>query len=207
MSDSSAVTTVDLLRHGSCEGGEIYRGSTDSTLSEEGWQQMRDALAQAAGWQSIVSSPLSRCRLFADAFGADAQLPVLHDEAFREVHFGEWEGRLLRDIWREFPELSSDFYRDPERITPPGAEPMLAARERACEGWTRLLQQCRGQTVLLVSHGGIIRLLLSHLLDLPVASVARLHIPYASLSRVQVYHSSEGDFPVLHSLNAGGLSQ
>ena len=26
---------IDLLRHGACEGGEIFRGSTDVALSEE----------------------------------------------------------------------------------------------------------------------------------------------------------------------------
>ena len=40
----SLVTTVDLLRHGESEGGEIFRGSIDVPLTEMGWQQMQSAV-------------------------------------------------------------------------------------------------------------------------------------------------------------------
>ncbi len=59
---STVTTTIDLLRHGACEGGEIFRGSSDVALSEQGWQQMRAAIAdETAPWQAVVSSSLQRC--------------------------------------------------------------------------------------------------------------------------------------------------
>ena len=50
MRDNENFTLIDILRHGQCEGGEIYRGSTDVPLTDLGWQQMRNAVASHNGW-------------------------------------------------------------------------------------------------------------------------------------------------------------
>ena len=49
------TTTIDLLRHGQCEGGEIFRGSTDVALSEAGWQQMRHATQEEDNWDRVIT--------------------------------------------------------------------------------------------------------------------------------------------------------
>lgn len=196
------VTTIDILRHGACEGGEIYRGRTDVPLSAEGWQQMERATDPARNWQRIVSSPLLRCREFAQRFAEDSKLPLETVDDFQEIDFGEWEGRLLQEVWEADPDLVSRIYDDPSAATPPGGEPTVDAQRRVVAGWQNLLQQCAGETLLVVCHGGIMRLMLSHLLNMPVQSIFRLHIPYASLMRIRIYHRDSGDFPVLMSLNA-----
>jgi len=197
------VTTIDLLRHGACEGGEVYRGRTDTLLSTEGWQQMELAIGSHADWQRIVTSPLSRCRRFAEHCASEMGLPLRVVAAMREIDFGDWEGRLLEEVWRETPEQVDRFYRDPSEVTPPGGEPVVAALERIVASWRELMEECAGEHLLLVSHGGVIRLLLSHLLDLPLSNITRLHIPYASRTRIRVHHLDQGDFPVLLSLNSG----
>mgnify|MGYP003647683723 FL=1 len=198
------VTTIDLLRHGACDGGEIYRGRTDVALSTEGWQQMVQATASAARWQAVATSPLQRCRTFAEHCASRFDIPILVIDALREMDFGEWEGRLLQDVWRSDADLVSRFYADPGTVTPPGGEPVAAAQSRVVEAWKTLLQATAGQHLLLVCHGGVIRLLLSHLLQMPLATIARLHIPYASIARVQVYRRDGHDFPVLMALNSSG---
>ena len=46
-------TCIDFLRHGECEGGEIFRGSgSDVALTDQGWQQMRDCGA-GYGWLGL----------------------------------------------------------------------------------------------------------------------------------------------------------
>tara|TARA_B110000503_G_scaffold25349_1_gene40042 strand:- start:8187 stop:8813 length:627 start_codon:yes stop_codon:yes gene_type:complete len=196
------VTTIDLLRHGACEGGEIYRGRTDVVLSSEGWQQMEQATATPANWQSVVTSPLQRCRTFAEHCASRFQIPLQVVTDFREMDFGDWEGRLLKEVWRSEAQTVSAFYDDPSAVTPPGGEPTVMVQERVAAAWQALVQQCAGQHLLLVCHGGVIRLLLGHLLNMPLATIARLHIPYASISRIQVYQSEGREFPVLMSLNA-----
>jgi alpha-ribazole phosphatase len=207
VSSPDIVTTVDLMRHGACEGGEIYRGTTDVVLSTEGWRQMEQATAQAPRWQCVVTSPLSRCRAFAEHCAARLEVPLKEVAGLREMDFGEWEGRLLKDVWRSDKATVSAFYKDPETTAPPGGEPILDAQQRIVDAWYSVMQECAGQHLLLVCHGGVIRLLLSHLLDMPLAAIARLHIPYASVSRVQVHQHEGQDFPVLMSLNAAGELQ
>jgi alpha-ribazole phosphatase len=204
-SGEEQVTTIDLLRHGTCQGGEIYRGRTDVQLNAAGWSQMEQAINVSDKWQCIVTSPLLRCREFAEVHANRLELPLQIDPAMKEMDFGEWEGRLLQDVWEADPELVSRFYEVPGSATPPGGEPVADAQSRVMAGWQTLIQERTGEDLLLICHGGVIRLILSYLLDLPLSSISRLHIPYASMTRVRVYHREDENFPVLVSLNSGGI--
>ena len=202
-SQPDILTTIDLLRHGACEGGDIYRGITDVALSREGWQQMEQAAtATTRDWQAVVTSPLMRCRAFAEHCASHYEIPLEVVTGLREMDFGEWEGRLLQEVWRSDPQTVSRFYDDPSSVTPPGGETTLAAQERAIKAWQTIVEQFSGQHLLLICHGGMIRLLLSHLLNIPLSAITRLHIPYASTSRIQVYQSGGRNFPMLMSLNS-----
>lgn len=182
------ITTIDLLRHGACEGGEIFRGSTDVSLTDEGWQQMQATLAEQGGWQKIISSPLRRCRLFAGHF-ADAQaLPLQIIEDLRELHFGDWEGRRLVDIEREQSELLQNFWRDPMQVTPPNGEAMADFRARVMGAAERVLADCLGQHVLIVTHGAVIRLLLGEWLQMAMTAFSNIAVPYAGFSRIRIFH-------------------
>ncbi|MCB1845112.1 MAG: histidine phosphatase family protein, partial [Halioglobus sp.] len=126
---SHCVTTIDLLRHGECQGGEIYRGTTDVLLTDRGWQQMESSLhvdiAHAeTPWDRIISSPLQRCRRFAEAKGQALSIPVDCHEGFREMDFGEWEGRPIEEVHRDDAEAVTRFYQDPATVAPPGGESM-----------------------------------------------------------------------------------
>ncbi len=97
------VTLLDFLRHGEPVGGSRYRGNgIDDPLSEEGWQQVRDTTSAIEGLQAIVSSPMRRCREFAQWLAGERGLPLeIHDD-LREVGFGAWEG-LTRSELRTGP--------------------------------------------------------------------------------------------------------
>lgn len=205
-SQPERVTTIDLLRHGACQGGEIFRGRTDVQLSTAGWQQMDQAVSAALGWQRIITSPLLRCREFAEHCAGRFNLPLQVDVALQEMDFGDWEGRLVDEVWQESPDLLGRFYDDPSAVTPPGGESTAAAQSRVVAAWHELLQQCGGDRLLVVCHGGVIRLLLAHVLAMPLAAVMRLYIPYASMAQVRVYHRDSGDVAVLMSLNSGDRS-
>src|SRR5262245_4016861 len=92
------VPTVDLLRHGACQGGYIYRGRTDVELSPEGWRQMEQALDTSGGWQRVVTSPLLRCRIFAQHCAEQLRLPLAVIPELQEINFGTWEGQLVNDV-------------------------------------------------------------------------------------------------------------
>lgn len=203
---SHCITTIDLLRHGECQGGEIYRGTTDVPLTDRGWQQMESSLHidvahMETPWDRIVSSPLQRCLLFSEAKGQELSIPVHSHDGFREMDFGDWEGRDINEVHREDAEAVTRFYKNPASVAPPGGESMEMVQGRLLAAWQQILNEHKGEHLLLVQHGGTIRILLAELLQMPLASVTRLEIHYASLSRVQIYETETDPFPKLVFLN------
>lgn len=186
---TSAYTQIDVLRHGACEGGEIFRGSTDVVLSEQGWKQM-DQSTSGLEWDHIVSSPLQRCQQFAEQL-AKAQGVSLHvDERWREFDFGVWEGRLRTEVWAESGDDVVQFFTNPMSFTPEGGDSYLSVCERIDSAWGELLDTYSGKRVLLVTHGGIFRALYAQLKSLPSDAFNSLEVPYACLSRWKHYSDS-----------------
>lgn len=191
MFNTHCFTTIDLLRHGECVGDNIYRGSTDVALSDTGWAQLRQQAADTAGWQTIVTSPLQRCSRFAAELAQQHALPLETTTAFQEIHFGDWEGRLIDDIWNEQGNHVRKFFADPVNAAPPNGEPMHAFEQRVITGWHSLLSRHRGRHLLLVTHGGTIRIILAAVLGMPLARISNLEVPYACASRIRVWHSQD----------------
>jgi|TARA_B110000116_G_C16787165_1_gene561582 alpha-ribazole phosphatase len=205
MTSQAEFTCIDFLRHGECEGGEIFRGSgSDVALTNKGWQQMRDSVQDMACWDSIITSPLQRCRRFASEQSGRLAIPLAENTNWREIHFGEWEGKLMADIWKESPDLVASYFKDPSQSTPHNGEPFTEVAERLKIAWEALLTEHRNKHVLVVQHGGTIRILLALILGMPATAMNQFEVPFACLSRIKVFHHSDyTDFPMLVSHNTG----
>jgi alpha-ribazole phosphatase len=179
-----APKTIDLIRHGEPEGGRRYRGQIDDPLSERGWVQMRGAVRGRAPWDGIVSSPLRRCRAFAEELADKLDLPLRIDERIREVGFGAWEGHTADELRARDPEVITRFYHDPVNNRPEGAEPLGAFSARVHTAFTELLADGTHHP-LMVTHAGVIRTIIAQLLDAPLASIYRISVQTASLTRIR----------------------
>jgi broad specificity phosphatase PhoE len=135
-------------------------------------------------WQQVVTSPLQRCRAFAGALGKRLGLPVEAEPRFREIGFGDWEGKTRDELERLIPGQVVRFYQDPVRNRPPGAEPLDAFRARVQAGFTDLAERCAGQSVLVVAHAGVIRAILVLVLGMPAKAMYRIHVANAARSRI-----------------------
>jgi alpha-ribazole phosphatase/probable phosphoglycerate mutase len=193
-------TIVDLLRHGEVAGGHLLRGRrTDQPLSELGWRQLRERAGSGVAWQRIISSPLRRCREFAEETARRLELPLEVMDGLAELDFGAWDGLPMERLWSEHGEAAMGFLSDPTSHTPPDGEPIEDFRERVLSAWSGLLQRYAGEHLLVVAHGGVNRLILSHILGMPLAAMFRVEVPHACLSRVRadgnggrlVYHGGE----------------
>ena len=179
-------TTIDLMRHGEPVGGRKYRGQTDDPLSEKGWAQMWATVGDYAGWQHIITSPLSRCQAFAAALAQKSGVALSEEARFKEVTFGAWEGQTAAQLSADAPDLLFDFKCDPVANRPTGAEALADFHARVAAGWDALLAAHAGQHVLVVCHAGVIRMLLAHALGMPLENVYRIQVGSAAISRITV---------------------
>jgi ribonuclease H / adenosylcobalamin/alpha-ribazole phosphatase len=94
----SEPTTTVLLRHGETplSAERRFAGRGDIPLTETGRLQAKAAAQRLAaargGVDLIVTSPLQRARLTAEAVAGATGAPVQVDDGWIEADFGEWEG-------------------------------------------------------------------------------------------------------------------
>ena len=179
-------TIIDLLRHGEPVGGRMYRGGIDHPLTEPGWQQMRDATAEPAAWQHIVSSPLARCQAFAEELAQRLDLPLEIDPRLHEVGFGSWEGKTGDQLRANDPTVIQRFYHDPISERPEGAEELADFQARVSASLEHHLQAQAGRHILLVAHAGVIRATVAHTLNAPLPALYRMNVDNASFTRLRV---------------------
>lgn len=198
------TTTLDFLRHGEPVGGRKYRGQTDDPLSEKGWAQMRAAIAGEQPWTALVSSPLSRCKAFADAIAPDLGLPVEVDPRLAEVRFGVWEGQTAEQLKQIDAECIMNFKRDPVANRPEGAEPLDVFYARVAAAYEAIGQTHAGQHVLVVAHAGVIRMAICHALGLPYERAYRINVGSAGMARIKLESRAGERFDSLMWLSRGG---
>lgn len=200
MKSDGSVTYLDFLRHGEPVGGRKYRGQIDDPLSDKGWAEMQAAVGASRPWQHIISSPLSRCRAFAEALATEAQLPLTFDDRFKEVAFGEWEGQTSSQIEANDKSRLFRFKCDPVSERPQGAEDLTVFHARVAQAFNAVVQQFRGQHVLVVAHAGVIRMAMCHVLGISPLNAYRIQVGSAAVARFCVEQRSEGELAQLYWL-------
>jgi len=179
--------TIDLLRHGEVAGGLRLRGYRDDPLSDKGWQQLRDVIkGKTLPWDTIISSPLQRCALFAEEVSQQHDKPLHVKHGFKEISFGDWEGQLFSDLYKNQADEMNRFWNNPSAATPPNGEPYDDFEARIHQAWDELIAEHSNKHILLVAHGGTIRALLRKVINFPVPSFFKIEVPNASLSRITV---------------------
>ncbi len=192
------TTRLDYLRHGEPIGGSRFRGNgIDDSLSGKGWQQMRDTAAAAHDWQRIVSSPLKRCREFAEWLGQERDLPVEVIDDLCEVGFGSWEGINRDELKRDRRAEYEAFYADPVDSRPAGAEPLDRFAARVAAVFDGLIDRYAGHNLLVVCHAGVIRGTLGHVTRVPPINWYRTEVDNAALTRF--VHDRLGARLVMHN--------
>lgn len=182
----TSVTTIDLLRHGEPVGGKRYRGHLDDPLSERGWEEMHYAVSAETPWETIISSPLRRCREFASHLSEKLSLPLAIDERLKEVGFGTWEGLTRDQLRAKDPDILKRFYQNPVGNRPEGAEPLDDFNARVTQAYLEAVEKHKGEHLLIVAHAGVIRSILTHAITAPSEIMYRISIESASISRIRI---------------------
>lgn len=205
MSNTFQETTIDLIRHGEPEGGRAFRGhNIDDPLSEKGWQQMWDAVGDDAPWDQIISSPLQRCQAFAEALMDVYHIPCFTEEDFKEVGFGTWEGRTPDEIKNENLKEYQDFYLDPVKRRPKGAEPLNKFIKRVTDAYDRVVEKYKGKHILIVAHAGVNRAIIANALHSAPIGLYRIKVNNAGMTRIK--HDHLGNHLLYHNVQLADMA-
>lgn len=175
---------LELLRHGDT-GQTGFRGRLDDALSPLGWVQMEAAVA-GRYWQRVLSSPLQRCRRFAESLASRLGVPFGVEPELIEYDFGEWTGRTPAELHAREAEALGRFWADPERYPPPAAEALADFDSRVLAVLQRLTSEFPTQRVLAVTHGGLMRIVECRQRGWPLTRISEIEVPHARLMRVRL---------------------
>lgn len=177
---------IYVIRHGQTDWNAEYRlqGQKDIPLNDTGRGQasgnggaLADILGADTGLYDFVASPLLRTRETMERVRASMGLtPELYrtDDRLRELSFGAWEGKTLREVANVSPALLEERENDKWAFVPPGDD----AESYEILSWRvgAWLKDVVGPTVC-VAHGGVIRALFRIVGGVSTAEAADLAIP------------------------------
>ncbi len=189
-----------LVRHGesSANAAGLLLGRTDAELTEWGRAQaaaVRRLLHRPV--ELVRTSPLARARDTAALLGVDA--PIVVDDRWVEVDYGEFECQPLREIpaevWRN--------WRADPGFRPAGGETLAEVDTRVAGACEELFAadgagaRSPGGDVVVVSHVTPIKAAVAWALGAGPGLSWRLHLNTASVTRIGWGNGA----PVLHGYN------
>ena len=184
---------IYVIRHGQTDWNAAFRlqGQKDIPLNETGrgqatgnGKQLAEILGSETGLYDFVASPLSRTRETMERVRASMGLtPELYrtDDRLKELSFGDWEGRTLKEVGDISPVLLEQREQDKWAFVPPGDD----AESYEILSWRvgAWLKDVVGPTVC-VAHGGVIRALFRIVGGASTHEAAELPIPQDNILSV-----------------------
>jgi alpha-ribazole phosphatase len=196
------MTNVWLIRHAEPDAsvhGRCY-GSLDTGLSPAGREQAAHLAARliAEPFTALYSSPRRRATETAEAIAMPHGLAIAILPDFRELDFGDFEGRTYDDIAATHPDLYRQWMETPTQVQFPNGESFAQMRERVLGAYRAVRARHDGQTIGLVAHGGVARIVLADALGVPDGNIFRIAQRYGALNLIRHL----GEFPSVETINA-----
>jgi probable phosphoglycerate mutase len=171
----NATRHVHLIRHGETNWNKEGRaqGQQESVLTEAGKAQAAALAAMLADSEilEVYCSSSVRTRETAAIAFAERKLPIVHCDQLREIHMGEWEGRLYDELRQQYPDQFDAFWNRPHNFMLDGAETFEQVQCRAVARLNSILAESKASSIAIVSHGLLIKTVLSFIEKRPLARV------------------------------------
>lgn len=156
------MTRLIFIRHGQSVANEQSRfaGQIDVDLTELGYAQAKCAaeyIVKREKIDKIYSSDLKRAHNTALPISELTGIPIIDVKGLREIYAGNWEGRLVSDLWIEY---EKDFYtwrNDYSHSRCSGGESVEELFGRVVPFVKKLARENDGLSLLLASHASPIR--------------------------------------------------
>ncbi len=194
------MTRIMLVRHGLTFWNSMgkLQGNSEVHLSPDGLHQARLLAAHCPFFSAnaIYSSPLERAQTTALILASRFNLRVETVNELREINFGDWEGKVLRELAQSDPDNFEKFFKHPEELKLPHAETFLQVQERAMGALNKICDAHRDEKdshVIIVSHGAVNRVILCALLEIPIRKMWAIS---QFNTAVNIFREDDGHFTV-----------
>lgn len=163
-------TTIYLIRHGQSVANEnnAFLGHGDLPLTEIGHQQARSAsefLKQKKVADAIYSSDLLRAYYTAKPTADRLNLPIVKDEALREIYAGKWEKVAFDTIAERYTESFHTWTTDIGNARCDGGESVVELQARVVGALKRIAEENPDRVVYVFTHATPIRVFAAHCLQ------------------------------------------
>ena len=165
-----------------------YQGQADPPLNDRGREQARWVAETLRGQQlnTMYASDLRRAAETAEAIRRATGLAVRYDPRLREIHQGEWQGLLVTEIERRYPDLFRRWHEAPLTVTLLGGESIAQMQERVLAAVEDIAQQHPDQRVAIVAHKLPIAVIKCRYQGIPLEYIWELIPPNAGWEVVEV---------------------
>ena len=184
------TNTLYIVRHGQTEWNLLGKtqGHGNSDLTPKGIEQaelLADSMTKYP-IDYIYSSDLGRAYQTAEIIGNKLNIEVEKTEALREMNFGTWEGRIIKDIIEEDPELYKMWRNEPHIAKIPQGETLSQIKERTDAFIKEINEKYDGKHIVLVTHSLCARIMLLSFLDSDVKNIYRINQANTALNIIEL---------------------
>lgn len=184
------TNTIYIVRHGQTEWNLLGKtqGHGNSDLTPKGIEQaelLADSMTKYP-IDYIYSSDLGRAYQTAEIIGNKLNIEVEKTEALREMNFGTWEGRIIKDIIEEDPELYKMWRNEPHLAKIPQGETLSQIKKRTDAFIKEINEKYDGKHIVLVTHSLCARIMLLSFLDSYVKNIYRINQANTALNIIEL---------------------
>lgn len=146
-------------------------------------------------FDQVYSSPQRRALKTTELILQGRDLPIQKDDALKEILMGDWQGLLIDDIKKQYPEEINLFWNHPEKYQRETCETYEQVRTRAAAFMERVANNNPGKNILVVTHGALLKTLFTYLKYQQISEIARAIHPLSTA--VAIVEKKDGLWQVI----------
>ena len=193
------MVKIFIVRHGYSLGNEkdLITGHYDCDLAEYGFKQanlVSDYIVKNIKLDKIYSSSLCRAVNTIKPVADALNMPIIKEDAFKELSAGEWEGLSFNQVMELYPKEFTAWINKEEGAGPVGGETWESVQKRASKRLEEIIKENDGKNILLCSHGGVIKTLNCYFMGMDITKMN--DIEWASNASITEVWYDDGKYTI-----------
>jgi len=125
-------------------------------LTKRGEEQIKEAgdRLKDKNIDLIFSSDITRTKQTSEIISRKINVRPIFDIRLREIDYGEYKGKLIKDYRKDFPSLKQRFFERPKN-----GESKLDVEERLLDFFNEIDGKYKNKNILIISHQGTLHIL------------------------------------------------